>query len=148
MKEFATAARLAAQDENGEPAEVIEFSIAGQEFRALPPSPGRISLLLSARGGAQTTRESWDFLRRQLLDDGYDRLRKLVADDIVPLDLLFLGDDLNDEGIIDFIIGADAGRPTQPSSGSSDTPSDTGSKSTGRTPARVSTRSDSPSTDS
>ena len=143
--EFKVAAEQQVQEEEleegEEPKPAVEFDILGQHFQADKPTPGRINVLFSARGGVEGTRAVWDFLRDVLWGDGYDRLRNLVASGEFPPQLLFGGDELNEEGVVDHIISATAGRPTQPSSDSSPSPSTTGKRSTGRSPGKGSTRS-------
>jgi hypothetical protein len=142
--EFKVAAQSQVDDETQledgeEPKPAVEFDILGQHFAADKPTPGRINVLFSARGGVEGTREVWNFLRDVLWDDGYDRLRALVANGEFPPMLLFGGDELNDEGVVDHIISATAGRPTQPSNDSSPSPKSTGSRSTGRSRSVTST---------
>ena len=142
--EFKVAAEQQVAEEQ-EPAEgeerkpAVEFDILGQTFKADKPTPGRINVLFSARGGVEGTREVWAFLQEVLWDDGYQRLRNLVATGQFPPLLLFGGDELNEEGVVDHIISATAGRPTQPSNGSSPSQSTTGSRSTGRSRGVAST---------
>lgn len=133
-----------AVDEEGEPVApkpAVEFEILGQTFQADKPTPGRINVLFSARGGVEGTREVWNFLRDVLWGDGYARMRELVASGQFPPQLLFGGDELNEEGVVDHIISATAGRPTQPSSDSSRQQSSGGKRSTGRSRSTVSTPS-------
>jgi hypothetical protein len=144
--EFQVAAKSQVADETeleeGEaPKPAVEFDILGQTFKADKPTPGRVNVLFSARGGVEGTREVWNFLRDVLWDDGYQRLRDLVANGEFPPQLLFGGDELNEEGVVDHIISATAGRPTQPSNGSSPSPSSTGVRSTGRSRSATSTPS-------
>lgn len=131
--------------EEGEEPPGVEFWILEQRFVADFPSPGRINVLFAAKGGGEGTRAVWDFLRHVLRDDGFARLRELVASGQFPPQLLFGGDELNEEGVVDHIISAVAGRPTQPSSDSSSTPSAGGKRSTGRSPGKGSTLSGSSS---
>ena len=132
--EFKVAAenQVQAEETEGEEPLVVEFKILDQEFVADVPSPGRINVLFGARGGVEGTRAVWDFLRAVLHGDGFQRLQKLVADGKFPPQLLFGGDELNEEGVVDHIISARAGLPTQPSSDSSPSPTSDGKRSTGR----------------
>jgi hypothetical protein len=128
---------------------ILEFGIAGQEFKLNVPNDTQIIMLATAADGA-TVRElftaSMEFLEGLLLGDGYRRLRKLVASGVITDDLLVGGDDANERGIIDWIVAqVSDGRPTQPSPDSSPSPAPAGRKSTGRSPGKGSIPSVSPS---
>lgn len=142
MKEFATASEEAVAEEEGEP-EYVEFSfnIDGTKhtFQASRPSPGLINVLFSTRGSGEGTRYVWRFLRKVLVGDGYARMTELVAEDKIKPGLLFGGDELNDSGIVDYIVTEFAGRPTRSSLDSSPSPNSAGVRSTGRSPGKGST---------
>ena len=133
--EFQVAAQQQVEEEEleeGQEPPGIEFTILGQDFVADYPTPGRINVLFGARGGVEGTRAVWDFLRDVLRGNGFRRLQDLVASGQFPPQLLFGGDELNEEGVVDHIISATAGRPTQPSSDFSSSPTPAGARSTGR----------------
>lgn len=138
MLEFQVASKQQVEKEQGVEEAVVEFSIAGQTFESRRPSPGQINIFFGSGGAA--TQTLWQIFENILVGDGYERLRKLVWDGDVPPKLLFGGDELNPGGIFDSIVKEFSGRPTEPSSGSSESPSSAGRKSTGRSP---STRSNS-----
>jgi hypothetical protein len=136
MREFVFSSEQAVKKQDGDD-ELFEFTIAGQEFHARQPEPGEINVLFASRGAGDNTRAVWNFLYRVLDGENpertdYYRLRKLVEDGIMPPALLFGGDELNDEGIVDAIVREFAGRPPKSSSDSSASPSDDGPRSTGR----------------
>lgn len=144
MQEFIAAARKAAEDQDW-----VEFSIAGQEFKASVPTTGQTALIMAALGNAEIgaserMAEIMAFLDSVLQDDGMKRLRKLMRDGVVPLDMIFGGNEDNDRGIVEFIVShASDERPTQPSSSSSSSPESTGRRSTGRVRGEGSIPSDS-----
>lgn len=143
MKSFVVAAQQAEAEE-----EVLEFSILGEEFACQVPTTGQISLVLAASGAeSNVIRTVYRFLKKIMLDDGYDRLIALVEDGKLPFDTVFLGEGDGD-GIVAWIIEEAAARPTQEPSGSSATQKPTGTKSTGRSPGKGSTRSTSASANS
>jgi hypothetical protein len=137
MKEFKAAAEAATSEEKP----VLEFSLAGQEFVADKATIGQMALVAAAQdeGGQTLIAAVFRFLKGLLHDDGYQRLRNLVADGTVSFDLLAGGDDDNEDGIVDWIIEKSADeRPTKlptdylPSQGSG------GQRSTGRSPGKAS----------
>lgn len=137
MREFLVASEQAVEKEETGDDTVVEFSftIDGKRevFQATRPSPGLVNVLFAARGGGEGTRTSWRFLRKVLVGDGYARLVDLVADGKIPTALLFGGDELNDAGIIDYIVTEfAAARPTESSSDSSPSPNSAGQRSPGR----------------
>ena len=142
MKEFVAAARQAVESEDGEEP-TLEFGLAGQEFTAKVPTSGQVALVAGSFGGgnAQMVGALFEFLQGVLLDDGYRRLRKLIADGTVPFEVVFGGDDNNDQGIVEWISAQAAARPTKPSDGSSPSRKQGGGKSTGRSPGKGSIRS-------
>lgn len=76
-------------------------------------------------------------------------LRWLIEEDIISSGTIFGGDDNNPKGLIEAIVEEWAGRPTQPSDDSSESPAPTGQRSTGRSRSkRATTSSTSRSTDS
>lgn len=133
MKEFLVAAKATETEDE----EVLEFAIGGEEFRAKLPSTARIAMFIAAMsdedgqtGGAVAS--IFALLRDVLLDDGYKRLRKLISDDVVSMQIITGGDDLNEDGLVDWIIAQSTARPTESPAGSSPSPATTGPRSTGR----------------
>lgn len=142
MREFIIASERAVEDEAEEGTEeLFEFTIGKDKFAARRPSPGQTNVLFSSNNSAESTRLTWAFLRAVLVGDGFGRLRQLVASNVIPPSLLFGGDDLNESGIVESIIGGFSGRPTQSSDDSSPSQNSAGPRSTGRV---KSTRSVSP----
>jgi hypothetical protein len=136
--QFVTAAQKVEEDEDD--AQVLEFSIGGEEFVANVPSTTQIVLL--ATGSEAGTARSLlsavlEFMEGILQGDGYKRFRKLMVKGIITNDLLIGGD-----GDIDWIIEqVSAGRPPKPSSDSSPSPETGGKRSTGRAPGKGSIQS-------
>jgi hypothetical protein len=139
-----------AEAEDDAVVEILEFELAGQDFRLNKPTSTQI-VLLSTSSDTGTMRgmigASMDFLEGLMLDDGYRRFRKLMTQGIISHDLLIGGDDTNEQGVIDWIVAqvTDA-RPTGSPDDSSPSPKSTGQRSTGRAPGKGSIRSASPST--
>jgi len=133
MKEFMVAAKAAETSEE----EILEFAIAGEEFRAKLPSTARIALFIASMSGddgedGNLVGAIFALLRDVLLDDGYKRLRKLINDDVVSMQIITGGDDLNEDGLVDWIIAQSTARPTESPASSSRSQPTTGPRSTGR----------------
>lgn len=145
MMEFQIASEQAVKKEqDAAELEVLEFKLGPHSFKARRPTPGETNVLFASRGDIEGTVASWGFLRAVLQGTGYKRLVRLVETGVVPVPLLFGGDELNPGGgIIDGIISEFAGRPPGSSDDSSESQSPTGPRSTGRAPGRGSTSSDS-----
>lgn len=141
MKEFKAAARASESDEE----EILEFRLIDQEFRSRLPNTARVAMFVASMSDESTTGESvtaiFTFLKDVLLDDGYRRLRKMISDGTIDLEVLTGGGDENEDGIVDWIIGQASSRPTPASTDSSSSPASGGQRSTGRSPGRGSTRS-------
>lgn len=144
MKEFAVAAARAKDEEDDAEDFIAEFSLAGQEFKAHVPSTGQISVLIAGEGLGQNLRDIHALLRELLLDDGYARLVKLLNKNVISIGMLYGGDELNDTGILDYLIELRSGRPTTSSSDSSESQSSVGQRSTGRVRGAGSIPSSSP----
>jgi hypothetical protein len=86
---------------------VLEFELAGQDFRLKVPTPTQIVLLATASDSG-TMRgmigASMEFLEGLMLDDGFRRLRKLMSRGVVSHELLLGGDEDNEKGIIDWFV--------------------------------------------
>jgi len=160
MQFIAAAERVKAEDaEEAEEGEappdpvILEWTMAGQEFKANKPTTTQVILLSATAAEDGTLRSliasSLTFLDGIMLEDGYKRLRKLIAKGIVSHDLLIGGDDANESGLVDWIVSqVSDGRPTQSSTDSSPSPKKGGGKLTGRAPGKGSIQSGSPSGDS
>ena len=146
MKEFAVAAARtqAAEDEESPDLEVVEFDIAGEKFEAILPTMGQVSVLIASEGFGQNLRAIHQLLAKLLRGDGYRRLVRLLNDNVIGVGMLYGGDELNDTGILDYLIELGAGRPTTSSVDSSPSPNGGGRRSTGRAPGAGSIPSDSP----
>jgi hypothetical protein len=140
MKEFVAAARSAVEDEEyeGKEPKPLEFGLAGQDFRAKVPTTGQVALVAGSFGGRNSEMVSaiFEFLQGVLLDDGYRRLRALVADGTVPFEVIFGGDDNNEQGIVEWISSKAAGRPTKQPTDFSKSQKSGGQRSTGRSPGK------------
>lgn len=134
MREFQIASEQAIDDlEDRETLELFEFKIGTQTFQARRPKPGETNVLFASRGAGESTSAVWRFLRHVLQGDGFYRLRDLVESGVIPPDLLFGGDELNQEGgIVDSIVKEFSGRPTGSSGDSRTSPPPDGQRSTGR----------------
>lgn len=153
MQFQAAATRVAEEveaEEGGEVEErILEFGLAGQDFRLKVPTSTQI-VLLATSSDTGTMRgmlgATMDFLEGVMLDDGFRRLRKLMAKGVVSHELLLGGDDDNEQGIIDWIIEqVSDGTPPERPSDSSASPKAGGPRSTGRAPGKGSIPSGSPS---
>lgn len=135
MKEFMVAAKAA----EGVEEEILEFSIGEEEFRCKIPSTARIAMFIATMSDEDTASGGmvaaiFSLLRDVLLDDGYKRLRKLINTDVVSMQIITGGDDLNEDGLVDWIIAQSTGRPTESPVGSSPSQPTGGRRSTGRSP--------------
>lgn len=122
MKEFTTAFEEALQEDEGTPVEeqYIEFKLDGREMRAYPPTDGQLAFMLAALGRGQTNDQRFagiiNILMESLRDDDKDYLeaRLLTRDPKrrLPMEKI--------EQIFEYLIEEWFGRPTQPSSGSTE----------------------------
>lgn len=141
---------FALSNQDADPDEIIEFALGPNEFRARKPTADQIATLtLLPPGGGEValSRAVISFMDGILLDDGATRLHSLMARGVVTTSLLVNGGERNETGVIPAIIEMVTGNPTQSSTDSSTSPTSGGKKSTGRSPGKGSTLSDSPSTD-
>lgn len=129
MKEFVTAAEQA--DEQDE-ADLI-FMVDGQEMRAYKPTEGQFALLMMALGRHVSDNEQFagaiDFFINVLDDRSQQYVidRMMSRDKIIPLEQII--------EIMHWMVEEWGGRPTRPPSGSTQSRSNGGRKSTARTPA-------------
>jgi hypothetical protein len=154
-QQFIAAAKRVEQEDSekeGAEPEVLEFSLAGQDFVADLPTNTQIVLLSATLSGGRTSdvlTGSLECLEGVLRGNGYKRIRRLVAQCVVSTDLLIGGDENNDKGIVDSIVAmVSDGRPPTRSTGSSGSQKPGGKKSTGRAPGKGSIPSAFPSADS
>ena len=141
MKEFKAAATAEVE---GEETPVLKFGLADQKFVADKASTGQMALVAAAmdEGGTQMVGAVFRFLRGILHDDGYTRLRDLIARGVVSFDLLVGGDDDNEDGIVDWIIEKSSDdRPTKRPTDYLPSQGNGGQRSTGRSPGKGSKRS-------
>lgn len=134
--------QIAAEQET-EVEEILEFSVAGEEFKVKLPSASQATLVIAnmSRGASSAIAGVYRFLERALLDDGYERLTNLISEGELPFEVLFGGDELNEIGIVEWIVQEAAARPTKPLSGSQRSSKSSGKRSTGRSPGKGSTHS-------
>ncbi|QUE25330.1 tail assembly chaperone [Microbacterium phage Fizzles] len=123
----------------------FEFSLLGYDFviREKPTTAQNAVLLAAfADGGPEFYAGMFTYLE-SIIDKGRGRMfRKLLSSNAIPLGLLWGGDEQNEKGIVDTIVSLSSGNPTVEPSGSSTSPSDTGRRSTGRSPGKGSTLSE------
>lgn len=147
-KSFEVAVKQQAEVDEAEDQETpppwFEFSILDQEF-VVPkkPSPAQTIIVINglASGGGEHVRSLFAFLDNVLEGDGGRRLKRMLERDQIPYDLIWGGDENNEEGIVDTILSLASENPTEEPSGSSASSETTGKSSTGRSPGRGSTRS-------
>lgn len=138
MKEFKAAAQA---EVDGEEAQILEFTLAGQEFVVDKASTGQMALVAAAmdEGGQQMVGAVFRFLRGLMENhgDGYRRLRDLIANGTVSFDLIVGGDDDNEDGIVDWIIEKSTDdRPTKAPTDYLPSQATGGQRSTGRSPGK------------
>jgi hypothetical protein len=148
MLEFAAAA---AASEVADDEDIVEVDLFGMEVVARRLTTAQMALLSAARsaGGGEQVNAIFGSIEDMFGKDALVHVKRLIHERRIDMgDLLGGGTDLNpDRGVIDAVIQEfSAGRPTQPSTASSSSRGRGGPKSTGRSPGRGSTRSDSPST--
>jgi hypothetical protein len=128
IKEFTTAAKAAAkQDEDP-----LEFSLDGQTLRAYRPTEGQFALLMAAlsRHTNESTKVAGaiDFFVSIMDQESYVYLADRLQSRENPIAL----DEITE--IVQWIVEEWAGRPTQPPSASTPSPSSDGLNSTPPTP--------------
>lgn len=135
MKEFNVAvAELEAEQQDGEePAGTLHFSINGVECTAYKPGDGQLAVLMAATGKHSSSQENVagiiNFFASVLDDEAnaYIVARLLNRRDKFGLEEV--------QEIMSWMIEEWAGRPTKPSSGSTESQDSTGPRSTEETPA-------------
>lgn len=144
MKEFRAAAKHAAgeQEELDLPPIVLPDGTV-ENFTISIPTTGQISLVAASMdaGGVEMLGAVYNFLRGLMTTEDYRRFRGLVADGTIPFELVIGGDELNEDGIIDWIIENSTDRPTKAPTDFLPSQKTGGQRSTGRSPGRGSTRS-------
>lgn len=148
MKTFMAAAARSVKEqteEDGPQEPWLEFGLLGQTFTITDkPTMGQGAAVLGAMasGSAESVRGVLTFLDNVLDDTGGLRIRRMLERGQIEFELLWGGDDQNEEGIVDYIIGEASEGPTQGATDSSPSQPTTGKKSTGRSPGKGSTLSD------
>lgn len=134
-------------DENEEaekPEPWLTFSLLDQEFvisERPTPSQNIVVIAALANGGAEPLRAIFAYLDNVLDGDGGRRIKRMVERKQISFDLLYGGDELNEEGIVDRIMALASANPTDAPTDSSNSSSGTGKRSTGRSPGKGSTLS-------
>lgn len=146
MIEFNVAAKAAAA-EVGEDEDVVEVPIDGVTYTARRPTAAQVGLLYT-EGGDSFAEKSMKLVAAMLGPDARKHLERLIWERRIGFDDIMGGTEENPKGLVSAILAEFAGRPTEPSTDSSESQPRGGRKSTGRAPGRGSTRSTSPSTDS
>lgn len=144
MKAFQMAAERQIEEEEAGEELVIEFTIGGEEFTADVPTPGQAAIIIGALGlgGSSGASAVFRFLRGVLQGNGYQRILTLLEDGKISFDMLWGGEGENEEGVVDWLMGQAAARPTQAPTDSSSSSKLDGKKSTGRSPGKGSTLSE------
>lgn len=114
-------------------------------FFFTPPTPAQLGLLGSRlRDNTTGTYTAFERLTRQLLSaDQFLLFLDWIERGDLALEDLVIGDpeDEVEGGLLGLLSSEASGRPTRPSTASSETPTPTGLRSTGRVPSKVSTPS-------
>lgn len=144
--EVAVKQQLEAEENEGaeKPEPWLEFGLLNQEF-IVPERPSTsqniVVVAALAEGGAQMIRAIFAYLDNILAGDGGRRIRRMLERKQITFDLLYGGDELNEEGIVDRIMALASENPTVAPTGSSNSPNGTGKRSTGRSPGKGLTHS-------
>lgn len=141
MKEFKAAAQAAVDQDD---AKILEFALGGEEFTAVKATTSQMALVVSAmdEGGTTMVGAVFRFLKGLMPEEGFRRLRAMVANGLVSFELLVGGDADNEEGIVDWIITKSADeRPTKRPTDYLPSQETGGRKSTGRSPGKGSKQS-------
>lgn len=123
----------------------FEFSLLDQDFIVREkPSPAQGAVLLAglADNGPEFYAGVLNYLEN-IVEKGRGRLiRKMLARNLIDFGVVWGGDEHNPQGIVDTIISLASGNPTVEPSGSSTSQSGTSRRSTGRSPGKGSTLSE------
>ena len=142
----AAKAREAKEDED-----IVEVPIEDKVYIARRPSVAQSALLANAFSGTGIERLSsvFDIIEALMGSEALDHIKRLIWARRIDLDDLIGGSEGNpDGGLVDQVMAEFADRPTEPSTDSSEQPSDSGRRSRGRAPGKGSTLSASDSTSS
>lgn len=131
-----------------EEAEVALVVIDGVEYTVPRPTSAQVGMFISTLRTASVGEAVFEMVEVLLGRDGLRHIQRLVKERRIELSDLFGGSELNPSGLIGNIIEEFSGRPTQPSTDSSESQPSGGRKSTGRARGKGSIPSTSPSTDS
>lgn len=143
---FHAAAKAQVEDEELEEQEPwFEFSLLDQDFVVRnKPSTAQSAVLLAgmADGSAEFYAGVLNYLEA-VVENGRGRIiRRFLSANQITWGLVWGGDDQNEKGIVDTIIGLASANPTGGRSVSSSSPPATGKRSTGRSPGKGSTLSE------
>lgn len=145
---FEVAVKQQLEEEENEGAEKPEpwlvFGLLGQDFTVpeRPTASQNISVVAAlAEGGASPLRAIFAYLDNILLPGEGRKIRRMIERKDIEFDLLYGGDELNEEGIVDRIMALASENPTDAPTASSSSQAGTGRRSTGRSPGKGSTRS-------
>ena len=145
---FEVAVKQQLEEEENEKKEKPEpwltFGLLGEDFTVPErPTPSQnISVIAAlAEGGAQPLRAIFAYLDNILLPGESRKIRRMIERKQIEFDLLYGGDELNEEGIVDRIMALASENPTEEPTDSSSSQGGSGRRSTGRSPGRGSTRS-------
>ncbi|QNJ55532.1 tail assembly chaperone [Microbacterium phage Phinky] len=123
----------------------FEFSLLGHDFIVREkPSPAQSAVLLGGigDGSVEFYRSVFAYLDNILEDNGGRRIRRMLERNEISFELVWGGDDQNEKGIVDTIIELVSENPTVEPSGSSTSRPATSKRSTGRSPGKGSTLSE------
>jgi len=128
LREFSTAGReIPVAFEGAQP---VDFTLDGKTYTAFPPTPGQIGMLMQAQADSREMTEKIasiiDFLDGILEEDGQKEFRRRLLDRDDPFDFDTVSE------IVEGLIEEWSDHPTQPSSASSTSRKNGGTKSTAR----------------
>ena len=135
MREFLTAAKEVVEGED----EALDVPIDGVIYRAYKPTDGQFAFVMATTGKHASTQDQIagqiNFFLSMFEQADADALAQRLLDRKDPFGMDAVGD------ILGAMLEDWSGRPTVPSSGSSQSPRTTGRKSTQRTPKSISSDS-------
>ena len=147
MIEFNVAAKAAAA-EPGEDEDVVEVPIDGVTYIARRPTAAQVALLYASADDSTYAEGVMKMVESMLGEEARKHIERLIWQRRIDFNDIMGGTEANPKGLVSAIIAEFAGRPTEPSTDSSESQPRGGRKSTGRAPGKGSTSSRSASTDS
>ena len=130
----------------GDNEDVVEVPIEDVTYVARKPTTAQLAVFYASDNQFKAV---FDLLGDMIGDDAVEHIKRLIHERRIDFSDLLGGSEENEDGLITQIINEfGTGRPTQPSTGSSATPTTGGRKSTRRAPGKGSTSSPSESTSS